>query len=65
MADGTTLVVVTRSDKSSPASVTSSDAGSPNLGEVTVIYHDSQKQADIIKALEDAKAYILATVVLV
>lgn len=62
MATGTTLVVVTRADKGSPASVTATDAGSPNLGEVTVIFHDSQPQGDIVKALEDAKHYVIANV---
>jgi hypothetical protein len=59
MANGTTLTIVTRQDKTYKQSVTASDAGDPGAGTVQVLYDDNEPQMKILQALDDARAYIV------
>ena len=62
MATGTTLTIATRPDQANKTSVVATDAGTPALGSPTFIYDDNETQAALLKALEDAKAYIIQNV---
>lgn len=63
MATGTTLSILTRADKSYQAASSSSDAGTPTLGTITIVYHDDETQMALIRALENAKLWVIQNVV--
>jgi hypothetical protein len=62
MATGTTLTISTRADLGMGASVVSSDAGTPALGSPTFLFDDDETQGDLLKALEDAKHWVIQNV---
>ena len=62
MATGTTLTISTRPDQSNKTAVVATDAGTPSLGSPQFIFDDDETQAALLKALEDAKAYIIQNV---
>lgn len=64
MATGTTLTISTRGDKDYRGAVAATDAGTPALGSPTFIYDDDETQEDLLRAIEAAKAYVLANVTL-
>jgi hypothetical protein len=62
MATSTTLTINTRADQAMQASTAATDAGSAAEGTVEVIYDDDATQTEILKALEDAKHYVIQNV---
>jgi hypothetical protein len=68
MATGTTVTITTKPGTgptglgSDPVSVTVTDAGTPTAGTIQVLYDDAATQSELIKAIEDFRAYVLRAV---
>lgn len=71
MATGTTVTITTKPGTgptglgTDPVSVTATDAGTPTAGTIQVLYDDGATQSELLKAIEDFKAYVLRAVTLV
>lgn len=71
MATGTKLVISTKPGSgptgvgTDPVSVTATDEGTPTSGTVEIFYDDGATQSELMKVIEDFKAYVLRAVTLV
>ncbi len=62
MATGTTLTINTNPGVASSVAAVATDAGTPTLGSPTFIFDDGETQSALIKALEDAKDWVVRNV---
>lgn len=56
-----TLTSLTRADKDYKEAVSEAASGSATVGQVGIVYDDTQTQEEIVRALDKARLYVLET----
>lgn len=59
---GRTLTILTQNNKGYKAAVSSANAGAPSVGSPQFLYDSTEKQHDLLQAVEKLKQYIIENV---